>query len=112
MPTVAPRSLWQAVLGELQVQMARPSFETFLRDTTAVAWENNRLTVNTSSPFVAEYLQQKLYPLVKRTAERVAKEPMEVTFQVVASEPPADVMPTVHVQETPRQSGQYASLAL
>ena len=111
MPTVAPRSLWQAVLGELQVQIARPSYETFLRDTSAVSLENHHLTINTPSPFVAEYLRQKLYPLVKQTAERVAREPIEVSFQV-ASEAYVDEPMVVTSASTPlpRQFGRTLAL--
>jgi chromosomal replication initiator protein len=89
MPSVAPRALWQAVLGELQVQVARPSYETFLKDTSAVGWDDNRLLIVTPSPFVAEYLQQKLYGLVQQTAERLAKEPVDVAFHVAAGAPAA-----------------------
>lgn len=104
MPVMQPRALWQAVLGELQLEVARPSYETFLRDTAGTACEAHRLTVVTPSPFVAEYLQQKLYPLVMRTVERVAKEPLDVRFQVAANgngmtngvaHPPASEPPSV-----------------
>ncbi|MSQ11201.1 MAG: chromosomal replication initiator protein DnaA [Dehalococcoidia bacterium] len=106
MPSLPPRVLWQAVLGELEVQMAKPSYETFLKDTTGTGREANRLMVATPSPFVAEYLQQKLYALVARTVERVAKEPLEVSFLVAPNggdaakqrdgnggQPPRDVAP-------------------
>lgn len=86
MPFLQPPALWQAVLGELQVEVARASYETFLKDTRGAACEDHRLTVVTPSPFAAEYLQQKLYPLVKRTVAKVAKEPLEVRFSVAANE--------------------------
>ncbi len=87
MPVMQPRALWQAVLGELELEVPRPSYDTFLRDTSGTACDANRLTVGTPSPFVAEYLQQKLYLIVKRTVERVAKEPLDVRFQVTPNGP-------------------------
>ncbi|MBI2935210.1 MAG: chromosomal replication initiator protein DnaA [Chloroflexi bacterium] len=87
MSDLTPRLLWQAVLGELQVQLARASYETFLKETVGSAQQQNRLVVSTSSPFVAEYLKQKLYPLITRTVEKVARQPMEVHFEVCQEAP-------------------------
>ncbi|MBM3947217.1 MAG: chromosomal replication initiator protein DnaA, partial [SAR202 cluster bacterium] len=108
MPVQQPRALWQAVLGELQLEVARASYETFLKDTAGTACQDSRLTVVTPSPFVAEYLQQKLYPLVKRTVEKVAREPLEVRFHVAADEPPSKPEAT-HVNGTASRASAPAS---
>ena len=74
--------VWKAALGELQLQVTRPSYETWLRDTTALDYSEGRFVVGTPNAFVAEMLEQRMYSLISQVMERVAKGPLEVSFQV------------------------------
>jgi chromosomal replication initiator protein len=87
MTTIAdqPRDLWNAVLGELQLHVTRPSFETWLRRTEGVAFRDGEFTVGTPNAFVAEMLEQRMYSLISQTVERVVKAPVEVLFRVALS---------------------------
>ena len=87
MTTIAdqPRELWNAVLGELQLHVTRPSFETWLRRTEGVAFRDGEFTVGTPNAFVAEMLEQRMYSLISQTVERVVKAPVEVLFRVALS---------------------------
>lgn len=77
-----PSQIWTAALGELQLQVARPSYDTFLQGTSGLALHENTLTVSTPNPFVAEYLEKKLYFLIQKTVEGVARRPIKVEFRV------------------------------
>ena len=87
MTTIAdqPRELWAAVLGELQLHVTRPSFETWLRRTEGIAFRDGEFTVGTPNAFVAEMLEQRMYSLISQTVERVVKAPVEVLFRVALS---------------------------
>ena len=74
--------VWEAALGELQLQITRPSYETWLRDTTALNYSEGRFVIGTPNAFVAEMLEQRMYSLISQVMERVAKGPVEVSFQV------------------------------
>ena len=74
--------VWEAALGELQLQVTRPSYETWLRDTTALGYSEGRFVVGAPNAFVAEMLEQRMYSLISQVMERVAKGPVEVSFQV------------------------------
>lgn len=76
------RNIWAAVLGELQLQVPGPSFETWLRGTTGVAISDNEFVVNTSNAFVAEMLDQRMYSLIAQCLERVIGDEIEVRFEV------------------------------
>ena len=78
-----PRLLWEAALGDLQVQLARPSYDTFLQNTIGVALDNNCLVVGANSSFAAEYLEKRLHTIVRTAVERVAHSSLDVRFQVV-----------------------------
>ena len=91
MTAPGPHQLWQAALGELQLQVARPSYQTFLQGTVALGLQEGALVVGTASPFVAEYLERRLYATIQGTVARLAGEPLEVRFQSPATQdtPPA-----------------------
>ena len=79
------KTLWDAVLGELQMHVTRPSYETWLKNTVGITIHEGELIVGTPSVFVAEMLEQRMYSLISQTAERVFKAPVEVRFQVLTS---------------------------
>ena len=77
-----PESLWQAVLGELQLHVTRPSYETWLKETTGLNIGDDFLVIGTPNPFVAEMLEQRMYSLISRTLDRVSGKAMEIKFTV------------------------------
>lgn len=82
MSDLHPRQLWEAALGDLQVQVARPSYDTFLQNTIGVALEDDCLVIDANSSFAAEYLEKRLHSVVQNAVERVAHSPLDVRFQV------------------------------
>ena len=85
-----PCQIWDAALGELQLQVARPAFETWLRDTNGMAHRNGEFVVGTANAFVSEMLEHRMYPLIERAIEHVIGEPTSVRFQVVTKASSAD----------------------
>ena len=81
-----PKELWEAVLGDLQMHVTRPNYETWLKNTVGIAFRDGEFVVGTPNAFVAEMLEQRMYSLISLTAERVVKGPVEVRFQVLLSE--------------------------
>ena len=86
--TQQPSQIWDAALGELQLQVARPAFETWLKDTDGVAHEpaleeaRGEFVVGTANAFVSEMLEHRMYPLIERAIEHVIGEPTSVRFRV------------------------------
>ena len=74
---------WQAVLGDLQLQVTRPSYETWLRGTVGLSSDSGRFVVGTPSTFIAEMLEQRMYSLIADSLEKVTNAKSEVFFQVV-----------------------------
>ena len=101
------RHVWDAVLGDLQLQVTRPSYETWLKDTVGVAQRDGEFIVGTPNAFVAEMLEQRMYSLISQAMERITKAPVEVKFQVVPS--PNGSASGAGKQETPSESGSPLS---
>ena len=89
----SPRTIWEAVLGRLELQVNRPSFTTWLRDTTGVSFDDDRMVVATPSTFAARWLEQRMSTLVEATLSQIAGRPSTVRFQV-AGAPPVTVQRT------------------
>ena len=85
-----PCQIWDAALGELQLQVARPAFETWFRRTDGVAYSNGEFVVGTENAFVSEMLEHRMYPLIERAVEHVIGEPTSVRFQVITQTGPSN----------------------
>lgn len=81
-----PNKLWEAALGDLQVQVARPSYDTFLKQTVGMRWDEECLVVSAPSSFAAEYLDKRMKGVVQRALGRVAQSPVDVRFEVAAAQ--------------------------
>ena len=98
MSQLHPEELWKAALHYLQGEVAKPNFETWLKDTTAVGFQGETLVVGTKSAFAAEMLERRLSSTISKAVERVANKPTEVSFEVLNRSPsptPATVTPTL-----------------
>ena len=83
-----PRKLWEAALGDLQVQVARPSYDTFLKQTVGIGMDGECLLVSAPTAFVAEYLGKWMRGAVQRALERVSRSRLDVRFAVSAANAP------------------------
>ena len=76
------RRTWEAALGRLQLQVPRPSFDTWLRGTVGLSNEENSLVVSVPTPFAAEWLDTRMKGLIETAVASVAGAPLSVTFHV------------------------------
>ncbi len=90
----SPRTIWEAVLGRLELQVSKPSFATWLRDTSGVSYDDGRMVVETASPFAARWLEQRMSALVEATLSQIAGRPSTVRFRVAGAPPGPDPAPT------------------
>ena len=83
--TINARKIWLAALGQLQLEIPRPNYETWLKPTTPSSLENDTLIISTPSPFAAEMLEKRLSGTIHRTVSRVAGRDLTVEFTVQGS---------------------------
>ena len=106
-----PRKLWEAALGDLQVQVARPSYDTFLKQTVGIAVDGECLVVGAPTAFVAEYLGKRMRGVVQRALERVSRSPLDVRFEVSSANAAVATAPAEHetAEPAPRVVGPGAA---
>src|SRR5512133_2958700 len=61
-----PDQAWQSVLAQLQMDMARASYDTWVRDTRAVSYENGTWTVAVPNAYGRDWLESRLASTVNR----------------------------------------------
>lgn len=74
--------LWQATLGQLQVQLERPIFDTWVRDTQALSYEDGVLVVAVHNAFAQSYLEGRMYGDIQKVASAVARRTISLRFVV------------------------------
>jgi len=82
-----PAEIWQAALGELQLQMTRQTFNTWLKPTRAISREGNVLTVGVENGYVKEWLSNRLSATIQRTLASIVGSTVEVEFVVWPEKP-------------------------
>ena len=94
------RDIWRAVLGELELQLPRPTFETWLKKTEGVSHDDHQFVVAVPTAFAVTWLERRMYQAIHKAVEKVAQRPLDVQFRVDIgsvneSEPPAspDLVP-------------------
>jgi chromosomal replication initiator protein len=83
------KEIWEASLGELQLQINRTNYDTWLRDTVGLSYSGDQFVVGVASPFAVEYLEQRLSSLINKTLIGITGKEVELTFQVQQQDAPA-----------------------
>ncbi|GAB4406734.1 MAG: chromosomal replication initiator protein DnaA [Anaerolineales bacterium] len=115
---LTPLEAWQATLGELQLQLAKSTFDAWLKDTTLVAAEDGVFTIGARNSYARDWLDNRMRGLVKRTLTRIVGRQVDVRFIVdakpVESPAPKDLIgydPSEDAQaQVNRPNGQACAL--
>lgn len=100
MTLAAPaQRVWEAALGRLQIQVPRPTYDTWLRGTEGQSFDDDRLVVATPSPFVAEWLQGRMLGLISEAVASVTGRSTAVALAVVDT-PSSSVSSTPHTMRS------------
>jgi len=83
------RQIWQAALGEIQLQMPRANFDTWLKDTFITSHEDGVFVIAAPTPFAREWLANRLAGQVKRTLTGILGRSVDVRFVVQGAARPA-----------------------
>ena len=81
------RQIWQAALGEIQLQMPRANYDTWLKDTYIISHEDGVFVIAAPTPFAREWLANRLAGMVKRTLTGILGRSVDVRFVVQAQSP-------------------------
>lgn len=72
--------IWRAALGELQLQMTKPTFDTWLKNTKAVSYEDGTLIIGVHNAYAKDWLENRLMSIIKRTLVGIVGRTVEAKF--------------------------------
>lgn len=73
---------WRSVKGQLQLDMARASYNTWVKDTQAVAYDDGVMTIAVSNAYARDWLESRLASTVVRLLTGIMNRQVEVEFVV------------------------------
>jgi len=76
------QEIWEAALGELQVQVSKPNYRTWFQKTIGLSYQDNQFTVGVPSSFVGEYLDRNQRSLIEKALIGFTSPGVQVIFQV------------------------------
>ena len=77
---------WQSVLGQLQMEMPRASFDTWVRDTKPVSYNEGTLTIGVRNAYARDWLESRLASTVNRLLVGILNSTVDVHFVVHGNE--------------------------
>ena len=72
--------IWRAALGELQLQMTKPTFDTWLKNTRAISYEDGTLIIGVHNAYAKDWLENRLMTIIKRTLVGIVGHAVEARF--------------------------------
>ncbi len=73
---------WQSILAELQMEMPRASFDTWVRDTRPLAYQNGMIIVGVRNAYARDWLESRLTDTVNRKLIEILNSSVAVRFIV------------------------------
>ena len=86
-PRNGAHDLWETALAQLQLQVTRPNFDTWLKDTVGLRFEDSLFVVGAPNDFATAWLSAKLRPLVAKTLTGIVGQPVDVAFCLLTAKP-------------------------
>jgi len=79
-------SLWSQVLEQLQLELSRPTFETWIKTATAERLENNCLVIRTPNPFARNWLHKYYINTIANAVKDILGYSVEIYITVAESD--------------------------
>jgi chromosomal replication initiator protein len=81
------QEIWEAALGELQLQINKPNYQTWLQGTEGIEFRDGHFYIGTPNTFIAEYLEKNQRSLIEKTLIGLIKSKVTAHFQVSSVQP-------------------------
>ena len=83
---------WQAALGQLQVEMPRGTYDTWVRDAEMVAYEDGSFVIGVNNAYARDWLDSRLKSTATRLLTGMMNRTIEVRFVVWQPTAPTETL--------------------
>ena len=77
--------IWSAVQEELRFQLAKPSYETWLKNTSLLSADGNTFLIGVPSKLAKDWLEDRFAGMIQETLQAVTGNEVELDFVVASS---------------------------
>lgn len=74
--------LWQQVLSSIQMKLSKPSFDTWMKSTKALVFDESMVIICAPNAFAKEWLDSRYTKLIRSTVEEVIGHQVEIKIVV------------------------------
>ncbi len=77
--------VWDTALGQLQIHVTKPNYDTWLKDTLGLRHEDGNFIVGVPTEFVKEWLGTRMKGIVSKTVGGILGQPTAVSFEIIGT---------------------------
>jgi chromosomal replication initiator protein len=98
---------WQAALGQLQMEMPKAAFDTWVRDAELISYEDGSFIIGVQNAYARDWLESRLSSKINRMLTGIMHRSVEIRFVVwqqppeVKSPPETSIVVEAHRQHSP-----------
>ena len=102
---------WQAALGQLQMELPRATFDTWVRDAEYLAYEDGTFIIGVRNAYARDWLEDRLLATTKRVLTGIIGRTVDLRFVVWQGDPVDETEdPPLTIPAEPELSPQEANL--
>src|SRR5215813_13672477 len=93
------KDAWRATLGQLQIQLNRATYDTWLRHAELLAYEDGRFVVSVPHAYAKDWIDRHLLPSMQETLSGIFQQACEI--QVIVWDPVDEDVAALPLISTP-----------
>ena len=94
---------WQATIGQLQMDMSKAAFETWVKGARLVGYADSTFTVGVNNAYARDWLDTRLSDTVRRVLSGIMNRQHDVRFTVLQNDIPLPEPANADLPEAPAQ---------
>lgn len=99
---MSPQTAWKATLGELELQMTRATFNTWLKDARLLTCDDEEFVIGVRNDYAKDWLENRLQDTILRTLSTILGRRTVVRFVVWSDELIAEPPPVLNNNNAPK----------
>ncbi len=77
-----PSHAWQSVIGQLQMEMPKATFDTWVRDAQFLSFNDNTFTIGLKNAYARDWVENRLTSTISRTLTGIMNHTVDLNFIV------------------------------
>lgn len=99
---MSPEIAWKATLGELELQMTKATFNTWLKDARLLTCKDDEYVIGVRNDYAKDWLENRLQDTILRTLTAIVNQAVSIRFVVWSDEIIANPPPVLNTTAEPQ----------